>query len=175
VYDHVARFDESRDDAVGRTDPSIENGGVGEASEGRSMRMGRLGSNPEPVRAWTLFFVFGLLIAAHGLYLIMLPTTDPHHWRYYTSDAEVVAYLSDEFRASGGMEVALGALTMLIAVRWFRAGDPWAWLGFWVFPVLFAWGMVTTWAVLLWLVLLLAAAGTLVGTYGRFFRRTKIL
>jgi hypothetical protein len=142
VYDQVARFDESRDDAVGRTDPSIENGGVGEASEGRSMRMDRLGSNPEPVRAWTLFFVLGLLIAAHGLYLIMLPTTDPHHWRYYTSHAEVVAYLSDEFR---------------------------------VFPVLFAWGMVTTWAVLLWLVLLLAAAGTLVGTYGRFFRRTKIL
>jgi hypothetical protein len=142
VYDQVATFDESRDDAVGRTDPSIENGGVGEASEGRSMRMDRLGSNPEPVRAWTLFFVLGLLIAAHGLSLIMLPTTDPHHWRYYTSHAEVVACLSDEFR---------------------------------VFPVLFAWGMVTTWAVLLWLVLLLAAAGTLVGTYGRFFRRTKIL
>ena len=70
------------------------------------------------------------------------------------------------------MEIALGTLTMLIAVRWFRAGDPWAWLGFCVFPVLFAWGMVTTWAVLLWLVVFLAAAGTLAATYGRFFRRT---
>ena len=120
-----------------------------------------------------LFFVFGLLLAAHGLYMVVLPSADPDHWRYYTSDADVVAYLSDEFRASGGMEMALGALTMLIAVRWFRRGDPWAWLGFWVFPVLFAWGMVTTWAVLLWLVLFLAAAGTLIGTCRRFFRRTE--
>lgn len=76
--------------------------------------------------------------------LIVLPTADPDHWRYYPSDADVVAYLSDEFRAAGAMEVALGALTMLIAVRWFKAGDPWAWLGFWVFPALFAWQMVTT-------------------------------
>ncbi len=150
----------------------INNGGVDDASGARSKRLDRLGSNPEPVRAWALFFAFGLLIAAHGLYLIVLPTADPDHWRYYTSDADVIAYLADDFRASGGMEIALGALTMLMAVRWFRAGDPWAWLAFWVFPVLFAWGMVTTWAVLLWLVLFLAAAGTLVASYGRFFRRS---
>ena len=71
------------------------------------------------------------------------------------------------------MEIVLGTLTMFIAVRWFRAGDPWAWLAFWVFPVLCAWGMVTTWAVLLWLIMFLAAVGALVGTYGRFFRRTR--
>ena len=38
--------------------------------------------------------------------------------------------------------------------------------------VLFAWGMVTTWAVLLWLIVFLAAVGALAATYGRFFRRT---
>jgi hypothetical protein len=26
---------------------------------------------------------------------------------------------------------------MLMAALWFRRGDPWAWSGFWVFPVLF--------------------------------------
>ena len=134
--------------------------------------MDQLGPKPNPVQAWALFFVFGLLITAHGLYMIVLPTADPDHWRYYTSDAAVTAYLADDFRASGGMEIALGTLTMLIAVRWFRAGDPWAWLAFWVFPVLFAWGMVTTWAVILWLMLFLAAVGALAATYGRFFRRT---
>ena len=68
--------------------------------------------------------------------------------------------------------MALGTLTMLIAVRWFRAGDPWAWWAFWVFPALFAWGMVTTWAVLLWLLLFLAAVAALVATHGRFFRQS---
>ena len=62
--------------------------------------MHQLESNPRPVRSWGLFFAFGLLIAAHGLYMIVLPTADPGHWRSYTSDADVMAYLADEFRAS---------------------------------------------------------------------------
>ena len=66
--------------------------------------------------------------------------------------------------------MALGALTIFVAVRWFRAGDPWAWWAFWVFPALFVWGMLTTWAVLLWLAMFLAAVITLLGTYSRFFR-----
>ena len=70
----------------------------------------------------------------------------------------------------GGMEIALGALTIFVAMRWFRAGDPWAWWAFWVYPALFVWGMLTTWAVLLWLAMFLAAVVTLVGTYSRFFR-----
>ena len=95
-------------------------GGVKDTPDGGSPPIDQLGSNPEPVHAWVLFFVFG----------------------------------------------------MLIAVRWFRTGDPWAWLAFWVFPVLFAWGTVTTWAALLWLVLFVAAMGALVATYSQFFRRT---
>ena len=116
-----------------------------------------------------VFFAFGVLFVAHGLYMILLPSADPDHWRFYTSDPDVVAYLADEFRASGGLEVVLGVLTMIAAVRWFRTGDPWAWWAFWVFPAVFAWGMATTWAWLLWLVLLLAAVGALIGTYRRFF------
>ena len=38
----------------------------------------------------------GLFIAAHGVYMIVLPTADPGHWRYYTSDADVIAYLADD-------------------------------------------------------------------------------
>ena len=39
------------------------------------------GSEPGPVDAWVLFLVFGLLIAAHGLYMIVLPSAEPDHWR----------------------------------------------------------------------------------------------
>jgi hypothetical protein len=147
-----------------------DNGCVNATSEGGSPQMDQSGSEQGPVDAWVLFLIFGLLIAAHGLYMIVLPSAEPDHWRSYTSDPDVVAYLADDFRASGGMEMALGALTIFVAVRWFRAGDPWAWWAFWVFPALFVWGMLTTWAVLLWLAMFLAAVITLVGTYSRFFR-----
>lgn len=120
--------------------------------------------------AFVLFVIIGLLIAAHGVYLIVLPSADPDHWREYTSDPAVIAYLADDFRASGGMELAFGALTICVAMRWFRTGDPWAWWAFWVFPALCVWGMLTSWAVVLWLALFLVAAGTLVGTYRQFFR-----
>ena len=30
-----------------------------------------------PVGAWVLFLVFGVLIAAHGLYMLVLPSVDP--------------------------------------------------------------------------------------------------
>lgn len=124
---------------------------------------------PKPIAAWGLFFAYGLLFIAYGVYLAVLPSADPDHWRYYTTDPDVIAYLADDFRASGGLVVAFGALTLLTSVRWFRAGDPWAWWAFWIFPVLFAWNMATTWAVALWLLLLLATVAALVISYRRFF------
>ena len=93
---------------------------------------------------WLLFPVFGVLFAAYGVYQIVLPSVDPDHWRYYTTDADVIAYLADDFRATGGMEVVLGVLTMIVSIRWFRRADRWAWYAFWLFPLLFVWGMVTT-------------------------------
>jgi len=122
-----------------------------------------------PVGAWVLFFVFGLLFVAYGVYLAVLPWASPDHWRTYTTDPDVVAYLAEDFRATGGLTVAFGALTALASARWFRAGDRGAWYAFWVFPLLFAWGMATSWAVGLWLVLLLAALAGLVLSYRRFF------
>jgi hypothetical protein len=123
----------------------------------------------EPVGAWVLFFVFGLLLAAHGIYMIVLPSADPDHWKWYTRDADVITYLSDEFRASGGTTVGLGVLTMVMSLRWFRAGDRWAWYAFWFFPLLFGWATVTTWAVPVWVLLLMLAVGGLLGSYRRFF------
>jgi hypothetical protein len=110
-----------------------------------------------------------MLFVAYGVYLAVLPTADPDHWRHYTTDPDVVAYLADEFRATGGLMVAFGALTSLTAARWFRSGDGWAWYAFWIFPVLFAWSMATTWAVALWLVLLLVTVVALLMSYRRFF------
>jgi hypothetical protein len=128
-------------------------------------------SGSGPNGAWVLFVVFGLLITAHGLYMIVLRSVEPDHWRFYTSDPDVVGYLVDAFRASGAMEMAVGALTIVVAMRWFRAGDPWAWWAFCIFPALFVWGVLTTWAVVLWLALFLAAVATLAaGTYSQFFR-----
>jgi hypothetical protein len=123
----------------------------------------------QPVGAWLLFFVFGVLFAAYGVYQIVLPSVDPDHWRYYTTDADVIAYLADDFRATGGMEVVLGVLTMIVSVRWFRRADRWAWYAFWLFPLLFVWGMVTTWAIFVWLLLFMVAVGGLLRSFRRFF------
>ena len=131
--------------------------------------MGATTPESRPVGAWVLFFILGMLLVVYGVYLVVLPSADPDHWRSYTTDPAVVAYLVDDFRATGGMTVAFGALTALTSARWFRAGDRWAWYAFWVFPLLFVWGMATTWAVVLWLVLLLAALTALGLSYRRFF------
>jgi hypothetical protein len=128
---------------------------------------------PKPSACWGLFFAYGLLFIAYGVYLAVLPSADPDHWRYYTRDPDVIAYLADDFRASGGLMVGFGALTMLTSVRWFRAGDRWAWYAYWIFPVLFAWNMATTWAVVLWLLLLLATVVALAISYRSFFPRTE--
>lgn len=123
----------------------------------------------EPGWSWGLFLSYGVLFSAYGVYLVVLPTADPDHWRYYTTDPQVIAYLSDEFRATGGLMVVFGAMTSLVAARWFRAGDRWAWYACWIFPVLFAWNMATTWAVTLWLVLLVVTVAALVTSRRRFF------
>ena len=67
---------------------------------------------------------------------------------------QMSVYLADEFRASGAMPLGF-AIT--------SDGDRWpmvfGWCGslFWYFPVLFAWWMLTTWAVGLFLALTLIA------------------
>ena len=100
---------------------------------------------------WILFFLFGALLGAHAIYLMVLPSADPDHWRAFTSDPEMIAYLADDFRASGAMQLGFAIMSMTIAGRWFRLGDRWAWVLFWYFPVLFAWSIFTTWAVGLFL------------------------
>ena len=121
--------------------------------------------------AWVPFFALGLLMIAFGVYMAVLPSADPDHWKSYTSDPDVVAYLADDFRANGGMTVAFGLLTAVASYRWLRAGDRWAWFTFWIFPILCAWGMATTWAIGLWLLLLIVTTVALVVPYRRFFPR----
>ena len=113
-----------------------------------------------------LFFLFGALLGAHAIYLLVLPSADPDHWRAFTSDPEMIAYLTDDFRASGAMQLGFAIMSMTIAGRWFRLGDRWAWVLFWYFPVLFAWSIFTTWAVGLFLTLTLVAVAALVATIG---------
>jgi hypothetical protein len=121
--------------------------------------------------AWVPFFALGLFMMAFGVYQAVLPSADPNHWKSFITDPVVVAYVADDFRASGGMTVAFGLLTAVASFRWFRAGDPWAWFTFWIFPILCAWGMATTWAIGLWLVLLIVTTLALVVPYRRFFPR----
>ena len=58
----------------------------------------------------------------------------------------------------------------LTSARWFRAGDPWAWYTLWIFPLLCAWGIATTWAVALWALLLTITMAALLLSYRSFFR-----
>ena len=126
----------------------------------------------ETAGAWVFFFAVGLLLVAHGVYLAVLPSADPDHWRFYTDDPDTVAYLADDFRASGGMTAAFGVLTAAAAAGWFRSANRWAWYAFWIYPLLFAWGMATTWAVGVFLVLMLASVAALALSYRRFFPAT---
>lgn len=117
---------------------------------------------------WIVFFLFGILIGTHAIYLIVLPSADPHHWRAFTNDPIMLAYLADEFRASGAMQLGLAMLTMVIAARWYRDGDRWAWVAFWFFPFLFLWSALTTWATWLFLALAVLAIAALVSSHRQF-------
>jgi hypothetical protein len=64
-----------------------------------------------PRGAWQTFTVLGVLLAAYSVYLIVLPSADPGHWRAFTTDPEMLRYLGDEFRSSGG--ITLGLLHVL--------------------------------------------------------------
>ena len=135
--------------------------------------MGETRSAQGTVGAWVFFFAVGLLFVVYGVYLAVLPTADPDHWRSYTTDPEVIAYLSDDFRGTAGTTVAFGLLTAVAAATWFRAGDRRAWYLFWVYPLMFAWGMATTWAVAVFLVLTLASVAVLALSYRRFPARAR--
>ena len=113
-------------------------------------------------RMWIVFFLLGAFLAAHAIYMMVLPWADPNHWRAFTTDPVMTAYLADEFRSAGAMQLGFAIFSMVIAGRWFRRGDRWAWSAFWYFPILFVWSMFTTWAFTLWLVLAIVALGGLI-------------
>jgi hypothetical protein len=119
------------------------------------------GSGSPRRRTWIVFFLFGVLLTAHAIYMMILPSADPDHWEAFTTDPVMIAYLADEFRSAGAMQLGFGIFSMVIAARWFRRGDRWAWFAFWYFPILFVWSMFTTWALPVFLILAVCAAGSL--------------
>lgn len=106
--------------------------------------------------------VCGALLGVHAVYLVVLPTVDPLHWRAYTSDPVMLDYLADDFRASGGMQLALAVFSARAAATWLRRGDRTAWWLFWTFPLLFLWQAVSTWIWPLWVLLAMASVVVLV-------------
>jgi hypothetical protein len=111
-----------------------------------------------PIGAWQTFTVLGVLLAAYSVYLIVLPSADPGHWRAFTTDPEMLRYLGDEFRSSGGITLGFSMFSIIMSVRWFKAGDPWAWALLWFHPLLYAWLSFTTWATGLWIFLVLVSS-----------------
>ena len=105
--------------------------------------------------------------------MMVLPSADPNHWKAFTTDPVMTAYLADEFRSAGAMQLGFAIFSMVIAGRWFRRGDRWAWMAFWYFPILFAWSIFTTWAFALWLVLAIVALALLLATSPRFQVSTR--
>ena len=98
--------------------------------------------DPRPTR-WVVFFLLGALLGVHAIYLMVLPSVEPDHWREFTTDPKMLAYLADDFRSAGAMQLGSAVMSMAVAGRWFRLADPWAWGLFWYFPALCAWSMLT--------------------------------
>ena len=114
-----------------------------------------------PRGAWQTFTVLGVLLAAYSVYLIILPSADPGHWRAFTTDPEMLTYLGDEFRSSGAITLGFSVFSIVVSVHWFKAGDPWAWALLWFHPLLYAWLSITTWATGLWIFLVLVSSAAL--------------
>ncbi len=81
----------------------------------------------------------------------------------------MLAYLADDFRSAGAMQLGSAVMSMAVAGRWFRLADPWAWGLFWHFPALCAWSMLTTCAVGLFLTVGAIAVVALAATFRQFF------
>ena len=111
-----------------------------------------------PNGAWQTFTVLGGLLSVYSVYLIVLPSADPAHWRAYTTDPEMLNYLGDEFRSFGAIALGFSLFSIIMSVRWFRAADPWAWAIMWFHPLLYAWLAFTTWATGVWIFLVLVSA-----------------
>jgi len=127
--------------------------------------------DPRPTRSsgWVVFFLLGALLGVHAIYLMVLPSVEPDHWREFTTDPKMLAYLADDFRSAGAMQLGSAVMSMAVAGRWFRLADPWAWGLFWYFPALCAWSMLTTWAVGLILTVGATAVVALAATFRPFF------
>lgn len=71
---------------------------------------------PRPTRSsgWVVFFLLGALLSVHAIYLMVLPSVEPDHWREFTTDPKMLAYLADDFRSAGAMQ--LGSAVMSMAV-----------------------------------------------------------
>ena len=44
--------------------------------------------DPRPTRSsgWVVFFLLGALLGVHAIYLMVLPSVEPDHWREFTTD-----------------------------------------------------------------------------------------
>ena len=120
-----------------------------------------------PAVAWQVFVVLGVLVGVHAVYLMVLPSADPDHWREYTTDPEMLSYLRDQFRSSGAFQLGFSILAVVVSARWFRAGDPYAWAVLWFYPLLFTWQAFTTWATGLYVMLGLVAVAALLASWPR--------
>jgi hypothetical protein len=51
-------------------------------------------ADAEVIGSWGLFFTCGSFFVAYGVYLAVLPSADPDHWRYDTTGPDMIAYLA---------------------------------------------------------------------------------
>ena len=64
-----------------------------------------------------MFFLLGV----HAIYLMVLPSVEPDHWRKLTTDPKMLAYLADDFRSAGAMQLGSAVMSM----RWLAVGFDW--------------------------------------------------
>jgi len=80
--------------------------------------------------AWCVFFGFGVPFVVYGVYLFLLPHSQPNHWNWLTTDPQVVRYIADHFQWSGALATGFGFFALVTSVMAFRRAHIWAWYVF---------------------------------------------
>jgi hypothetical protein len=86
--------------------------------------------------AWKILAGLGLLFTGWGIHqMLNIPSFDPDHWAWLTSDLEVIEYIKFNFRSHGIWTIANGLFFTIIAATAFKNGERWAWWTLTILPI----------------------------------------
>jgi hypothetical protein len=119
--------------------------------------------------SWLVFAGFGLFFILYGFYALTLPSLQPTHWNFLTSDPQTIDYIASNFRWMGLISIGFGILTIGLSITGFRRGEKRAWFALLYYPVFFLLAIPFTWPGLAWIPFLVLALIALVLPVGAVF------